>query len=139
MNAEERLKKILQIIDELRERSEEGWVILVEGERDVRALRELDITGTVVAISQIRDSDVVDKYSNHTGIIIMTDWDRKGILIEKNMVKKFSSWGIVPETRIKRKLGALVSGEINGIENLTTLISNLKLEVRENKSRYVYE
>ncbi len=139
MNPEERLKSINSILDELRERAEDGWVILVEGERDVKTLRELNVDGMIVAIAQMKDSDVVDRYSGCSGVVIMTDWDRRGSIMERNMVRKFSSWGITPETGIRRRLGGLVSRDIQGIEDLKKLIFNLMSEIDGVKREHGHE
>jgi len=139
MNPEERLRSIYSILEELREKAEEGWVILVEGERDIKTLRDLNVDGMIIAIGQMRDSDVVDRYAGCSGVIIMTDWDRRGHIMERNMVKKFSSWGIIPETGIKKRLGGLVSGEIHRIEDLRKFISNLLNELEDAKRGYNHE
>jgi len=76
-------KKSLDIIEkalsELKEENKKVPVI-VEGEKDIKALKKLDIKGLVISLNtgiSITDfcDDLAQKYKN---IIIITDWDRKG-------------------------------------------------------------
>ena len=65
--------------------------IIVEGEKDVEALRKFGINGIIITInSGISIIDFCDKIARkYNDIIILTDWDRKGGFIchtiEKNL------------------------------------------------------
>ena len=54
--------------------------IIVEGEKDISALRKLDIDGTIISVNAgISLTDFCDKIANsYKEIIILTDWDRRG-------------------------------------------------------------
>ena len=54
--------------------------IIVEGEKDINALRKLDIDGTIISVNAgISLTDFCDKIAdNYKDIIILTDWDRRG-------------------------------------------------------------
>lgn len=54
--------------------------IIVEGEKDISALRKLDIDGTIISVNTgISLTDFCDKIANsYKEIIILTDWDRRG-------------------------------------------------------------
>lgn len=54
--------------------------VIVEGNKDIDALRKLDIGGTIIRVNAgISLIDFCDKIAQeHTDIIILTDWDRKG-------------------------------------------------------------
>jgi len=54
--------------------------IIVEGEKDVDALRKLGLTGEIITLnSGITLIDFCDKIAErYKEIIILTDWDRKG-------------------------------------------------------------
>ena len=54
--------------------------IIVEGDKDIDALRKLDIGGTIIRVNAGTSLiDFCDKIAQeHTDIIILTDWDRKG-------------------------------------------------------------
>jgi len=54
--------------------------IIVEGKKDIEALRKLDISGSIISVNAgVPLIDFCDKIAQeHTDIIILTDWDRKG-------------------------------------------------------------
>ena len=66
----------------LKELQEENIVvpIIVEGERDVEALKRLGISGKIITVnSGINLIDFCDKIAREfKKVIILTDWDRKG-------------------------------------------------------------
>ena len=54
--------------------------IIVEGKKDIVALRKLDINGSIISVNAgVPLIDFCDKIAKeHSDIIILTDWDRKG-------------------------------------------------------------
>ena len=113
--------ELSQIVEDLRTRSEEGAVIIVEGSKDVTALRELGISGVVVKVSSAPTSTVVDRVGKmNKEVIILTDWDRRGEILLKELIGKFSSWGITPDIAIRRRIFTLVSKEVTSVENLSS-------------------
>ncbi|AEA47927.1 toprim domain-containing protein [Archaeoglobus veneficus] len=127
MNLEE-FFEFVEIIDELRVRAEEGAVIIVEGSKDVEALRELGVQGEILKASALPTPLIVDEVGARE-VIILTDWDRRGEILEKDLVRKFSSWGITPDVRIRKRLFALISKEITSIENLSAYYFRVRDEL----------
>lgn len=54
--------------------------IIVEGEKDIEALRKLDVHGTIISVNAgISLTDFCDRIAGeYKDIIILTDWDRRG-------------------------------------------------------------
>lgn len=76
-------KKSLEEVEKtLNELKEENKVIpiLVEGDKDVEALRKLEINGEILVINAgMSISNLCDKIAQeYKDIILLTDWDRKG-------------------------------------------------------------
>jgi len=73
------LEELEKVLEELR--GENKTVpIIVEGEKDVEALRSLDITGTIVIVNTgMSIPNFCDKIaSDYREVILLTDWDRRG-------------------------------------------------------------
>jgi 5S rRNA maturation endonuclease (ribonuclease M5) len=130
MDKAERLERVIEVIEELKLRSLEGVVIVVEGRKDKRALRELGIRGTILLAT--RDSLFVfsEELSRlNREIIILTDWDRAGLRLARKLSAHLVSFGVVPDMRFHHLLSSLVRKEIKDVEGLCGYLHRLKLEV----------
>ena len=79
MDFKKSIEDLEKIIDELGEENR-SIPIIVEGKKDIEALRKLDISGSIISVNAgIPLIDFCDKIAQEqTDIIILTDWDRKG-------------------------------------------------------------
>ena len=90
MDYKEGLDEVRDIIARVRSLNER-IPILVEGEKDVAALRRLGVTGVILTVHAGRPLvDVCDRIANtYSEVIVLTDWDKKGgrlcRAIEKNL------------------------------------------------------
>ncbi|MDF1557087.1 MAG: hypothetical protein P1P80_02730 [ANME-2 cluster archaeon] len=126
----ERLEKLEELIQDLRQWSDEGAAIIVEGMRDIRALRELGITGPIMlgtqkALLELCE-EVAREYSN---VIVLTDWDNKGEKLARLMEGFLNNAGAVVNTDIRERIKALVKKRIKDIESLDTHMHNLRAEL----------
>lgn len=119
-------KSFFDAIEELKEKSRNGWVVVVEGKKDVRSLRAIGVSGEIVVFTgfastadNLKDSDV----------IILTDFDSKGMEIEKGLVKALISYGKIPDVEIKRKIFSSVRKEISKVEEIHTFYEKIKEEI----------
>jgi len=73
------LEELEKALEELREENKTNPII-VEGEKDIEALRSLDITGTIVSLNTgMSLPNFCDKIaSEYEEVILLTDWDRRG-------------------------------------------------------------
>jgi 5S rRNA maturation endonuclease (ribonuclease M5) len=79
MDYKKSLEDLEKALSELRDENE-IIPIVVEGEKDIEALRKLDLNGDIISVN-IGSSltDFCDKIaSRYKEIIILTDWDRRG-------------------------------------------------------------
>ena len=79
MNYEKTLEDSEKALFELREENK-TIPIIVEGNKDVEALRKLGVSGEIIRFNQgVSIPDFCDMISHrYKKIIILTDWDRKG-------------------------------------------------------------
>ena len=79
MDNKKSLENIEKALLELQE--ENKYIpIVVEGDKDIEALRKLDINGKIICVNAgLSLIDFCDRIAQEHGeIIILTDWDRKG-------------------------------------------------------------
>ena len=79
MDFKKSIEDLEKIIAELGEENR-SIPIVVEGKKDIKALRKLDISGSIISVNAgVSLIDFCDNIAQeHADIIILTDWDRKG-------------------------------------------------------------
>ena len=133
----EKEEKILQVLKALTEASAKGTPIIVEGKKDVKALRALGVTGTVLtvktggksfldAVSEIEKTHVPE-------VILFLDFDRRGKEGTKRLKQSLERAKIKPNTKLWHKLAALTGKEIQCIESLTAYLNTLQTKVAPQK------
>lgn len=126
----ERLEKLERLIDDLIDRSPEEPII-VEGSRDVHALRELGIDGIVQAVNT--GSSIMNLCeslsSEHDRFIILTDWDRKGGQIAHQLDRGLESCDAKRDMDIRASIARLSKKEIKDVEGLPGYIRRLRKSV----------
>ena len=117
------LEDLDKIIAELIEENK-NIPIIVEGEKDVIALKKLAINGTIITLNKginlIGFSDYIA--SKYKEIIILTDWDRKGGFlchtIIRNLKGRVSCNTYYREFFAKNSMTKTVEGLPSFIENI---------------------
>ena len=132
-------KKSLETIEKaLSELKEENKIIpiIVEGEKDIQALKKLDINGKILPVNtgiSITDfcDDIAQKYEE---IIILTDWDRKGghicQLIKRNLSGRVKVNTYFREIFAKNTMTKTVEGLPSWINKINDKIINSTGEIR---------
>lgn len=79
MNDQQTLEELEQLLDALRE-DNTTVPIIVEGDKDIAALRKLEIRGEIIRFNMGQSvSDFCDSIAQkHPKIILLTDWDWRG-------------------------------------------------------------
>ncbi|MBN1134223.1 MAG: toprim domain-containing protein [Methanosarcinaceae archaeon] len=122
-----RLEKIEELIDEMLQQSKAGTIIIVEGKRDIVALRKLGIRGHVESAAQKKLMEFSERIANDgKDIIILTDWDRRGDILSLKLTTYLRDLGNEPNLLIRERLRSLVKKEIKDVESLFTYVVKLR-------------
>lgn len=108
-------EKVLDLIESLKK--EKSAIILVEGQKDLMALRKLGIDHTVEKISGKRILDDLS-FLEGKNVIVPTDFDRNGCQLFKRMKNELEVMGFNPNVYYWRQLKSATKG-IKGIEELS--------------------
>jgi 5S rRNA maturation endonuclease (ribonuclease M5) len=129
----EKEEKILQVLEALAEASAKGKPIVVEGKKDVEALRASGVAGTVLTVKTGGKSflDAVSEIEKMGApeVILFLDFDRRGKEGTKHLKQSLERAKIKPNTKFWRELSALVGKEIQCIESLTAYLDTLHAKV----------
>ncbi|WP_321420279.1 toprim domain-containing protein [uncultured Methanomethylovorans sp.] len=122
-----RLELIEKIVEELLCFSREGNIILVEGKRDKLSLGKLGIEGKIEVVTHHPLTDVCEKVAAAgKKVVILTDWDRRGMMLEKKIAEHLEQYGIRIEHQLRKRILYLVQKDIKDVESLYTHITKLR-------------
>lgn len=133
LSLEERLEHLEALIDELVVVNREIPAI-VEGKRDVRALRRLGLEGEILMVntgeSRITFCDrLAGRYAE---AILLTDWDRTGGIIARDLRDNLKG-----RVRLERNLrkGLALYSEVSAVEELPGYMGGLVRRIRGEAER----
>jgi 5S rRNA maturation endonuclease (ribonuclease M5) len=133
MNQKQSLEELEQIIEELKEENKR-IPIIVEGEKDIIALKKLGITGIIISVNQGKTIiDFCDWITEHySEVIILTDWDRMGGRLCRTMM---TNW----EGRIKYNISFREAfakhAVIRTVEGLPSWIETMKGKINTSEKK----
>lgn len=117
-------EKILELFDELI-LANETIPIIVEGKNDEAALRKLGAKGEIIrlniGLSILNFCEQVA--SDHDEVIILPDWDKKGIQLFKKLKRDFKYTNVKTVKKFWRDFKRFCSKEIHEVEYLTKFLS----------------
>ena len=121
------LEALEELIASLLEASGQGAAVIVEGRRDLLALRSLGLCGPVIMASRLSALDLAeDAARNYSQVILLTDWDDKGDEMCQTIGRHLRSVGIRPDGLIRSRLKSLVKKEIKDVESLGRYMERLR-------------
>lgn len=127
LSAEERLEQLEKVIDDLEDASNQTPII-VEGKRDVLALRLLGITTNVVSMNKgVSIFSLAESMSReHHQVIVLTDWDRRGGQLARMLKDAFAANDVSVNDVFRTRIVILSKKEIKDIESLPKFIERLR-------------
>ena len=116
-----------------------GYVILVEGRKDVRSLKSLGVDRRIYKVNRgYPIVDLVDHVANGTGpfrgkgpvegVVILTDWDRKGGQLASSLAEYCRTSDVKYDLEFRRRLAILLGRWIKDVESANSIIAGLKEE-----------
>ena len=121
------LEALEELIASLLEASYQGAAVIVEGRRDLQALRSLGLPGPVIMASRRRALDLAeDAARSYREIILLTDWDGKGDEMCRTIERHLISVGSKPDKEIRSRLKKLVKKEIKDVESLSRYAERMR-------------
>ncbi len=126
MDDGKRLEEIMKVIDDLSSISDEE-TILVEGIRDMDALRSLGISGNITVLNHgksiVETCELVAE--SFSAVHILTDWDRKGGILGRMVIEQLKALGVSYSMEERKKISYLCKKYIKDVESLPELIIRL--------------
>lgn len=134
---ERKAEKLTELMKKLAEESSKGLPIVVEGQKDVSALRQLNIGGKIVSSKTSGKSflDILAEIENLKvrEVILLLDFDRRGVEWTHRLKQHLEKTRIKPNLTFWNELYGLVGRDLKDIEGLPAYLETLANKTR-NKS-----
>lgn len=127
-------ERLAELLEKLAAASARGTLIVVEGQKDVSALRQLNVEGRVVSsktsgksfldiLTEIETLDVRE-------IILLLDFDRRGVEWTHRLKQHLEKTKIKPNLVFWNELYGLVGHDVKDIEGLPAYLETLEKKTR---------
>jgi len=127
-------ERLTELLEKLVAESAKGVPIVVEGQKDVGALRQLNVEGKVVSSKTSGKSflDILTEIENLRvrEVILLLDFDRRGVEWTHRLKRHLEKTRIKPNLTFWNQLYGLVGRDLKDIQGLPTYLKTL-----ENKTR----
>ena len=125
-----KLENVLQLLERLAEESAKGVPIIVEGQKDIAALRKLDIDGDIISAKSSGRSfvDVLGEVETRgkREIILLLDFDRRGTEWTKRIVHRLERMRIKSNMFFWNGLKNIVGKDVKDVEGLAAYLETLR-------------
>ncbi len=123
MVTREKFEEFLVLLARLRETvAESGALVLVEGERDRRALSQIGLPReSLLVLNEGHPlSEVADRLvARGRPVILLTDWDAKGTHLLRSLLRLLQGSRVTVDSETRRQLGRVVRGDLLSVEALS--------------------
>ncbi len=128
-----RFEKVQQLLGQLVLKASRGALIVVEGQNDLKALKELAIKGKTVTVKTAGKSflDVVAEIEkqNASEVILLLDFDRRGREWTKRLRQRLEEKKMKVDVHFWKMLRALIGHDIKDVESFPTYLKTLKKQI----------
>ncbi|MFH0713508.1 MAG: toprim domain-containing protein [Candidatus Micrarchaeota archaeon] len=128
MDVLEKLGKIEKLINQL---NDGNFVLVVEGKRDLVALRNLGLTTEIIAAVGRSEMLVAKIVNTEKKPVILFDFDETGIERCKRLAELLENEGVVPDVAVRNKFRGLLG--IRFFEESDSKFDKLKTEIEEKR------
>ncbi len=130
---ERKAERLTKLLEKLAAESAKGIPFVVEGQKDVGALRQLNIEGKIVS-SKTSGKSFVDMLTeiealNVREVILLLDFDRRGVEWTRRLKQHLEKTKIKPNLTFWNELYGLVGRDLKDIEGLPAYLETLKKKI----------
>jgi 2,5-diamino-6-(ribosylamino)-4(3H)-pyrimidinone 5'-phosphate reductase len=130
---ERKAEKLAKLLEKLVSATAKGVPVVVEGQKDVVALRQLNVEGTIIS-SKTQGKSFLDILTEIEAlkvneIILLLDFDRRGAEWTHRLKQHLEKTKIKPNLNFWNELYGLVGRDLKDIEGLPTYLETLKKRI----------
>jgi len=126
-------ERLLQLLNKLATEAAKGIPIVVEGQKDVSALHQLNVEGNIISSKTSGKSflDILTEIENQKvrEVILLLDFDRRGAEWTHRLKQHLEKTKIKPNLTFWNQLYGLVGRDLKDIEGLPAYLETLKKRI----------
>ncbi|MDQ1279799.1 MAG: hypothetical protein QG670_1061 [Thermoproteota archaeon] len=124
---ERKLELLIKLLERLNKEDRKCTPILVEGKKDLLALRRLGIGGEIICVKNSGKVlvDSLDEIQSEE-IILFVDFDEYGIALAKDIIQYLERKGVKVNSVIWKEIKAMVKRDVKDVEGLPSYLEKLK-------------
>ena len=117
-------EKLMETLEEIREESEGGLPILVEGKKDETALRKLDVKGPVYQVPEKGKTllNSIESLSSEERVIVLTDFDEQGEKLANFCERHLEKLGTEVDLEFREDLKSYLRKGVKDIEGMARFV-----------------
>ena len=123
-----RVETLISLIEKFAETSKEIAVI-VEGKKDVIALRGLGVSGKIICLKNRSNNffEIIEELANtQSSVIVLTDFDRYGSVLAKLLLRSLEEKRVKVNLVFWKQMKSLVRRDVKDVESLYKYMERLK-------------
>jgi 2,5-diamino-6-(ribosylamino)-4(3H)-pyrimidinone 5'-phosphate reductase len=136
----EKAEKIEELLERLAAHSAKGIPIVVEGKKDVDALRRLAFNGDIIAAKTRKSFLALATEVEHLDsdeVVLLMDFDRRGKEWTKRLTEYLERTAVKPNAFFWQELQGLVGNDVSEVEGLLPYMQTLRS--KSGKSQTIIE
>ena len=126
-------ERLTRLLEKLAAESAKGTPIVVEGQKDVSALHELNVEGKIICSKTSGKSflDILTEIEHHKvrQVVLLLDFDRRGVEWTHRLKQHLEKTKITPNLTFWNELYGLVGRDLKDIEGLPAYLETLKKKI----------
>jgi len=130
---ERKLETIQKLLDDLKKELSKGTPVVVEGQKDIETLEQLEVIGDIISIKTSGKTtlDVLSEVGNleKSEVILLLDFDEHGRKWTNLLTRGLEGIRVKPNLVFWRRLMSLVGRDVKDIEGLSSYIQTLKRRI----------
>lgn len=135
----EKEEQISEVLGQLAEESSKGTLVLVEGKKDVEALRSLGLEGPISSVKTGGKSflDIASEIQDHgtSKVVLLLDFDRRGKQGTNRLRRNLERTGVKVDMSAWLALLTLAGKDVPCIEGIPSYLEDLRGKIRPKLSR----
>jgi 5S rRNA maturation endonuclease (ribonuclease M5) len=126
-NTERKIEHLTKQFQKLSARGEKGVPIIVEGRKDLSALRKLGVDGRIICVKSSSKVliDILDDVQGGE-VTLFVDFDESGISLASNITQYLEGKGVKVDSIFWKAVRSLIRRDVKDVEGIPSYLEKLK-------------